>query len=38
MSGLTIGMLSIDEIVLEMKIKSGTADEKYAALKVLPVV
>ena len=28
MSGLTVGYLSIDELVLELKIKNGTEEEK----------
>jgi len=28
MSGLTVGYLSIDELVLELKIKNGTDEEK----------
>jgi metal transporter CNNM len=38
MSGLTVGLLGIDEIALELKITSGTEEEKRDALKVLHVV
>jgi len=35
MSGLTIGYLSIDELVLELKIKNGTEEEKKQVLLFL---
>lgn len=38
MSGLTVGLLGIDEIALELKISSGTESEKRDALKVLKVI
>jgi metal transporter CNNM len=38
MSGLTVGLMSIDELELEMKLASGTAAEKRQAQRVLPVV
>jgi metal transporter CNNM len=38
MSGLTVGLLSIDILVLEMRIASGTDEEKMQAGRILPVV
>ena len=38
MSGLTVGLLGIDEISLELKIASGTKEEKAEALKVLKII
>ena len=38
MSGLTVGLMSLDELELEMKLASGTAAEKRQAQRVLPVV
>ena len=38
MSGLTVGYLSIDDLVMELKEKTGTDEEKYHASKVLPVL
>lgn len=38
MSGLTVGLLGIDELSLELKIASGTAEEKRNALKVLKII
>ena len=38
MSGLTVGLLGIDEIALELKIATGTPEEKKDALKVLKIV
>lgn len=38
MSGLTVGLMSIDELELEMKLASGNAAEKRQAQRVLPVV
>lgn len=38
MSGLNVGMLSLDELELEQKLASGTDEEKKMARKVLPVI
>ena len=38
MSGLTVGLLGIDEIALELKITTGSASEQHDALKVLSVI
>ncbi len=38
MSGLTVGYLSIDDLVLELKSKTGTEVEKEHAEKVLPII
>lgn len=38
MSGLTVGYLSIDDLVLELKSRTGTELEKYYANKLLPVI
>ena len=38
MSGLTVGLLGIDELELEIKISSGTPKEKSDAKKILSVV
>merc|ERR1719264_400393 len=38
MSGLTVGMLSIDTLSLEMKTRTGTDYERKSAAKLLPVV
>ena len=38
MSGLTVGLLGIDEVELEIKISSGTPEEKINARKVLTVI
>ena len=38
MSGLTVGLLGIDELDLELKLSSGTQEEKVAARKVLSVI
>lgn len=38
MSGLTIGLLGIDEMELEMKLSSGTPEEKSDSRKVLSVL
>ena len=38
MSGLTVGLLGIDEIELEMKLSSGTPEERINARKVLAVI
>jgi metal transporter CNNM len=38
MSGLTVGYLSIDDLVLELKSNTGTETEKYYAKRVLPII
>ena len=38
MSGLTVGLMSIDELELEMKLASGTELEREQALKVLNII
>ena len=38
MSGLTVGLMSIDELELEMKLASGTEIERDQALKVLNII
>ena len=38
MSGLTVGYLSIDELVLELKIKGGTDEEKETAKKIQEIL
>lgn len=38
MSGLTVGMMSLDELDLEIKLQSGTEFEKKCAKKVIPVI
>jgi metal transporter CNNM len=38
MSGLTVGLMSIDELELEMKLASGTEIEREQALKVLNII
>mmetsp|Transcript_14259 Transcript_14259/g.14333 ORF Transcript_14259/g.14333 Transcript_14259/m.14333 type:complete len:345 (-) Transcript_14259:4-1038(-) len=38
MSGLTVGLMSIDELDLELKLASGTPTEKQQARKVLHVI
>ena len=37
-SGLTVGYLSIDDLVLELRSKNGTDEEKEHAEKVLPIL
>jgi len=37
-SGLTVGMMGIDHLVLEMKLESGTDAEKKAARRLLPIL
>lgn len=37
-SGLTVGMMGIDKLALELKLESGTADEKYYARRILPLL
>lgn len=38
MSGLTVGMLSLDELELEMKLAIGSAEEREWAEQVLPLI
>ena len=38
MSGLTVGYLSIDSLVLEIKMENGTENEKYYAEKIYKLV
>jgi metal transporter CNNM len=38
MSGLTVGYLSIDDLVLELRQSNGTEEEKKYAEKVLPIL
>jgi metal transporter CNNM len=38
MSGLTVGYLSIDDLVLEIKANTGTETEKKYAERVLPII
>lgn len=38
MSGLTVGYLSIDDLVLELRSSNGTDEEKSYAAKVLPIL
>jgi len=38
MSGLTVGYLSIDDLILELKESTGTDEEKAQAAKVLPIL
>jgi metal transporter CNNM len=38
MSGLTVGYLSIDDLVLELRHNDGTDEEKQHAEKVLPIL
>lgn len=37
-SGLTVGFMSIDDLVLELRQSTGTTEEKEQAKKVLPVL
>jgi len=37
-SGLTVGYLSIDDLILEIKMRDGTEDEKYYASKIYKLV
>lgn len=37
-SGLTVGYLSIDDLILELRSKNGTEEEKLYAEKVLPIL
>jgi metal transporter CNNM len=38
MSGLTVGYLSIDDLVLELRSTNGTDEEKKHAARVLPIL
>lgn len=38
MSGLTVGYLSIDDLTMEIKLKSGSDKEIKAAKRVLPIL
>jgi metal transporter CNNM len=38
MSGLTVGYLSIDDLVMELKMSTGTKEEKMQADVVLPIL
>ena len=38
MSGLTVGYLSIDDLVLELRFNNGTDEEKEHASKLLPIL
>ena len=38
MSGLTVGYLSIDSLILELKISNGTENEKFYAKKILNII
>jgi len=38
MSGLTVGYLSIDELILELKMTTGSDEEKTQANIVLPIL
>jgi metal transporter CNNM len=38
MSGLTLGLMSLDSVEIEVLIRTGTAREKKWAQKVLPVI
>lgn len=38
MSGLTVGYLSIDDLVLELKAKTGTELEQYYSNRILPII
>ena len=38
MSGLTVGMMSLDELELQMKLAIGTPEERYQAELVLPII
>ncbi len=38
MSGLTVGYLSIDDLVLELRNNNGTVEEKEHAQQVLPIL
>ena len=38
MSGLTVGYLSVDDLTMELRMTSGTEEEKHYASQVLPVL
>ena len=38
MSGLTVGYLSIDDLVMELKLSTGTDEEKHLANNIIPVI
>ena len=38
MSGLTVGYLSIDDLVMELKLSTGTDEEKQFANNIIPVI
>lgn len=38
MSGLTVGLMSLDDLILEMKLASGTDEERKMARTILPVI
>lgn len=38
MSGLTVGLLSIDDLQLELKMKTGTEEEKRNAMIIQPII
>lgn len=38
MSGLTVGLMSIDEMDLELKLATGTSDEKMYARRILAII
>ncbi len=38
MSGLTVGYLSIDDLVLELKTQTGSDEEKEYAKQLLPIL
>jgi len=38
MSGLTVGYLSIDQLELEIKLKTGTQQEKEDAMAIMPIL
>ena len=38
MSGLTVGYLSIDDLIMELKLTTGTTEEKHYARNILPVI
>jgi metal transporter CNNM len=38
MSGLTVGLLGIDELELELKVSSGTPEEKNSSKKILAII
>ena len=38
MSGLTVGYLSVDDLTMELRMTSGTEEEKHYASQVLPIL